>query len=312
MRSPASLVIATFMLAGSAGALPAQGVPPIQLSKLPHLAIISPVFFWDGNVDVVRTVSATCPNGRPIAGGVSIQKGNAALHIRESYPDGASWVMRIVNQRSPAAAQPLQVRAFAVCMLPVARGGSVQIAQYPRLLQASHRFALAPGDVSTAERQPCAQNTLVVSGGFGLDPKFSGASFVRMELSYPDKSAWNVRAVNGADAAQSPADVRVHGICLGTEDGVSIRDYQSIYFVEATVRVKPGDGAVRQSVGCGSASAHAIGGGARLMRGKKNVSIEMQESFPDTPGSWLVAVTNRSPGDFGDATVKLYAVCIKP
>ncbi len=68
----------------------AQGIPPIQLSRLPHIAIISPVFYWDSQVDIVRTVSATCPNGRPIAGGIGIEKGNASLRIHESYPDGAS------------------------------------------------------------------------------------------------------------------------------------------------------------------------------------------------------------------------------
>jgi hypothetical protein len=311
MKRPARLLIATLALTGTARAPAAQTIPPIEVSALPHLAIISPVFYWDNKVDIVRTVSATCPNGRPIAGGVGIQKGNAVLRIRESYPDAASWVIGVINHRSPAAAQPLQVRAFAVCLLPVARGGSVQIAQYPSLLQLSHRFALAPGDVITAERQACAQNTLVVSGGFGLDPKFSGTSFVRMELSYPDKWAWNVRAVNGADKTQGPAEARVYGICLGFDGGVSIRNYQTVEFVEATVQVKPGDGSVRQSIGCGSESARAISGGARLMPGR-NVAIEMQESFPDTPGSWMVAMTNRSSADAGAATVKLYAVCLAP
>jgi hypothetical protein len=111
-------------------------------------------------VDIVRTVSATCPSGRPISGGLSIEKGNGSLRIHESYPDGATWVTRAVNRRSATPAQPLQVRAFAVCLLPIARRDSVQIAQYPRLLQLSHRFALTPGDITTAERQACTQNTL--------------------------------------------------------------------------------------------------------------------------------------------------------
>jgi hypothetical protein len=33
--------------------------------------------------------------------------------------------------------------------------------------------------------------------------------------------------------------------------------------------------------------------------------------LPDAPGSWTVAVTNRGDKKAGDATVKLYAVCIK-
>src|ERR1051325_8370725 len=104
--------LAVIMLMGSASELAAQAIPPIQLSRLPHLAIISPVFYWDNQVDIVRTVSATCPSGRPIS-----------------------------------------------------RRDSVQIAQYPRLLQLSHRFALTPGDITTAERQACTQNTLIISGG---------------------------------------------------------------------------------------------------------------------------------------------------
>ena len=306
-----SVSLAAVLLVGSAGALAAQGIPSIQLSRLPHIAIISPVFYWDGQVDLVRTVSATCPNGRPIAGGLSIEKGNASLRIHESYPDGATWVMRAVNQRTAAAAQPLQVRSFAVCLLPLARRDSVQLAQYPRVLQLSHRFALPPGDITTAERQACAQNTLIISGGMGLDPEFKGRSLVRMELSYPDKWGWNVRATNGADAGQPAADVRVFGICLGNDEGLSIQDYQNVDFVEATVTVKSGDGAIRQSIGCRNALARSIAGGARVMRGA-NAAVEMQESFPDAPGSWTVAVTNRARGNSGDATVKLYAVCISP
>lgn len=303
--------LAVILLIGSASALAAQAIPPIQLSRLPHLAIISPVFYWDNQVDIVRTVSATCPSGRPISGGLSIEKGNGSLRIHESYPDGATWVTRAVNRRTATPAQPLQVRAFAVCLLPIARRDSVQIAQYPRLLQLSHRFALTPGDITTAERQACTQNTLVISGGMGLDPEFKGRSLVRMELSYPDRWAWNIRATNGADAGQPPAGVQIFGICLGNDDGLSIQDYQTIDFIEATVTVKPNDGAIRQSMACRNASARSIAGGARVARGA-NAAIEMQESFPDAPASWTVAVTNRGRGNAGDATVKLYAVCISP
>jgi hypothetical protein len=132
-----------------------------------------------------------------------------------------------------------------------------------------------------------------------------------MELSYPDQWGWNVRAINGADAGQPTADMRVFGICLGGDEGLDIHDYQNVTFAEATVTVKPGDGAVRQSVGCRGAQARAIAGGSRLLRGK-NPAIELQESFPDTPGSWTVSMINRAPGNAGDATVKLYAICLAP
>lgn len=311
MRFRRRLVLVILLLAGSTDWLSAQDLPSIPLSRLPHLAIISPTFTWDNQSDLVRTISATCPGGRPIGGGIGIEKGNGSLRISESYPDGASWVIRAADRGSVGNGQPVQVRAFAMCLLPVARGGSVQIAQYPRLLHVSHRFALAPGNVTTAERQACAQNTLIVSGGFGLDPEFKGRALTRMELSYPDKWGWNVRASNGADAAQPPADVRIFGLCLGSDEGLSIQDYQSMEFASATVTVKPGDGAIRQAVACRNGQARAIAGGARLMRGK-NANIEMQESFPDAPASWTVAVTNRAPAKSGDATVRLYAVCLAP
>ncbi len=53
-----------------------------------------------------------------------------------------------------------------------------------------------------------------------------------------------------------------------------------------------------------------LAGGARTVKGR-SANVEMQESFPDTPASWTVAVTNRGDKKAGDATVKLNAVCIK-
>src|SRR5262245_4210507 len=80
----ASIAAAIALQALSVATAPAQTVPSIQFSSLPHIAIISPTFYWDGTIDVVRTVSATCPGGRPIAGGLSVEKGNASLRLRES------------------------------------------------------------------------------------------------------------------------------------------------------------------------------------------------------------------------------------
>jgi hypothetical protein len=310
MRLPAVLATVSMVLAGSAGVARAQAVPPIPLSRFPHVAIISPVFSWDAKADVVRTISATCPQGRAIAGGFSIQSGNGSLRVRESFPDGSSWVMRVLSRRTAKAPQPIQVRAFAVCLLPVARTDSVQITQFPRLVLASHRFALPPGDVTTAERQACAQNTLVVSGGFGLDPQFTGRARPHMELSYPDKWGWNVRVTNDNEAGQPEADARVYSLCLGNEEGMDIRAQQSVQFVEAKVTPKAGGDALRQQVKCRDASAHAIAGGVRVQRGQ-NAAIEVQESYPDTPGSWTTTVANLATGR-ADATVTLYAVCLGP
>jgi hypothetical protein len=268
------------------------------------------VFYWDSGVEALHSISATCPGGWPIAGGLSIEKGNASVRLRESYPDGSSWVIRAVNRRT-GSAEPLQVRAYAVCLLPVARGGSVQIVQYPRVLNLSQRFTVPTGEVTTAERQACTDGSLVISGGFGLDPQFQGPAFLRMELSYPDKWGWNVRVVNDGKPEQPAAGVRVYAICLGADDGSSAKPRRGVIFAEATVTVKPGDGALRQSIPCVDSQAHAVAGGSRLLRGK-NSSIEIQESFPDSPAGWTVAVTNHAPKGSGDATVRLYAVCLAP
>jgi hypothetical protein len=149
MTRQALLLIALGALAATAGPAHAQAVPPISLTQLPHVSIISPVFYWSDAADVVRMASATCPKGRPIAGGVAIQKGSASLRIQETYPDGESWVTRIVNRKTPDSTQPLEVRAFAVCLLPSARVSSIQLSQFPRLTQQSQAFSIPPGGGAT-------------------------------------------------------------------------------------------------------------------------------------------------------------------
>jgi len=305
---------AILVLAASAGSLRAQTtqpLEPVEVSKLPYLEIFSPTFFWSDAADFVHIGSTTCPKGRAVAGGVSIEKGSASLRILESYPDGESWVVRVVNRKRPDRVQSLQVRGFALCMLPAARRASVQLSQHPRLMYQSTRFMLPTGYVSTSGRQACPKGGLVISGGFGLDPDYRGPAIPRIELSYPDPDGWNVRAVNGANPSGPAAEVRAHAVCLGTSEGVNIRDYQTVYFVDKNVTVKYGDGVVRQSIGCGDDSAYALAGGARTIRGR-GASIEIQESFPYSPKSWTVAVTNSGDKRAGDATVRLYAVCIKP
>jgi len=309
MKPSGSLLTAILVLAASASSLHAQS-EPIEISKLPFIEIFSPTFFWNDEADFVRMGATTCPKGRAIAGGVKIDRGSASLRILESYPDGESWVMRVVNRQRPTNVQSLQVRGFALCMLPVARRASVQLSQYSRMLHQSARFALPTGYASTTGRQACPQGGLVVSGGFGLDPNHHGPSLPRLELSYPDPTGWNVRAVNGAAPTAPAAEVRAHAVCLGAKEGVNIHDFQTVYFVEKDVPVKHSNGVVRQSVGCGGNEAYALAGGMRTIRGR-SASVEMQESFPDTPTSWTIAATNRGDKRAGDATVRLYAVCIK-
>jgi hypothetical protein len=308
-----AVLAVVWVLAGAVRSLQAQtaqSTAPIEVTALPYIEIFSPTFFWNDEADFIRTGSTTCPKGRAITGGVSIQQGKASLRILESYPDGESWVMRVVNRQKPDTVQSLQVRGFALCLLPAARKASVLLTQQSRLLHVSGRFGLPSGFASATGRQACPQGSLVISGGFGLDPEFRGPASPRLELSYPDPNGWNIKAVNGAAAAGPAADARAYAICLGTKEGVDIRNFQNVYFVGQDVTVKADNGTARQSVNCGGAGSYVLSGGARTVKGR-SANVEMQESFPDTPGSWTVAVTNRGDPKAGDATVKLYAVCIK-
>ena len=308
----AAITAVILALAGSAGPLAAQtaqSTEPIEVAKFPYIEIFSPTFFWSDEADFVRTGSTTCPKGRAITGGLSILQGKASLRILESYPDGESWVMRIVNRQKPDTVSSLQVRGFALCMLPVARKASVLFSQQSRLSHVSTRFALPSGLVDTTSRQACPQGARVISGGFGLAPENRGPAAPRLELSYPDPNGWNVRALNGAAAGGAPADARAYAVCLGSKEGADIRNFQNIYYVGKDVLVKADNGEAKEAIGCGE-GAYVLAGGSRTIKGR-SANVEMQESFPDSPGSWTVAVTNRGDKRAGDATVKLYAVCIK-
>jgi hypothetical protein len=304
------LLIVTLALASATGWFAAaHAAEPIQVAKLPFLEIFSPTFFWSDEADVVRTGSTNCPKGRAIAGGLSIAQGQASLRILESYPDGESWMMRVVNRKKPDAVQSLQVRGFALCMLPAARKASVQMSQQTKLLHVSSRFGLPAGFASTTSRQACPQGALIVSGGFGLDPEYKGPAAPRLELNYPDPNGWNVRAVNGEPGSAEAAQARTYAICLGTKEGADIRDYQTVFTVEKDVPVAADNGTARQAVGCGD-GAYVLGGGTHTIKGR-SANIETQESFPDSPSSWTIGVTNRGDKRSGDATVRLYAMCIK-
>ena len=311
MNFSGSLRIAVLALATAASPVLAQTAqPPAEIAQLPYLEIFSPTFFWSDEADAIRTGPTTCPKGRAITGGVGIAQGKASLRIVESYPDGESWVMRVVNRQPPNSVKSLQVRGFALCMLPAARKASVLFSQHPRLAYVSDRFAVPTGFVSTANRQRCPQGALVISGGFGIDQNYRGPNNLRLELSYPDPDGWNVRAVNGATGAGPAAEARAYAVCLSNKEGVNISDYNTVYFAETDVTVKFGNGVVRQSVPCGDQGAHVLAGGLRAIKGR-SASIEMQESFPDSPSSWTTAVINRGDKRAGNVTVKLYAVCIK-
>ena len=308
-----AISFAIALTATSSALAGAQTLPPIPVSALPHIVIFSPEFYWSNTPDAVRMASATCPKGRAIGGGLNILQGNASLRIQDSYPDGASWVVRFaVRQRQGAAPpeQTLRIRGFALCLLPVSRDFSVPLANYPRLLYQSTRINIAAGGASTTGRQACPEGTLVISGGVGADPASQAAVRLRMELSFPDAHGWNVRAINDTGAAEAPADARVHGVCIGTAEGVDISNHRTVSFVHADVTLKPDGSTLRQSVVCKDEKAYALAGGFRLVRGR-NATVELHESFPDSPSSWTMAVSNRGKST-GSAAVRLYAVCLKP
>jgi len=309
MKSTGSTLFTLLMLAASATPSPAQKQEPVEIAQLPYMEIFSPTFFWSDEADAIRTGSTTCPKGRAITGGVNIMQGKASLRIVESYPDGESWVMRVVNRQKPDTVTSLQVRTFALCLLPAARKASKLISQYPRVSYTSVPFSLPAGYISTPGRSTCQPGALVLGGGFGLDQAYRGPSNLRLELTYPDPNGWNVRAVNGAAASGPPADARIYTICLSNKDGIDIRNYKTVYFADADAVVKADNGSIRQSVKC-EADSYIISGGMRSIRGR-SASLELQESFPDSPSSWTIAVNNRGDKKAGDVTVRLYAVCIK-
>jgi hypothetical protein len=166
------------------------------------------------------------------------------------------------------------------------------------------------GYVSTPGHSACQPGALVLGGGFGLDQQYHGPSNLRLEQSYPDPNGWNVRAVNGAPATGPAADARIYTICLSNKDGADIRNYKTVYFAEAQAVVKADNGTTRESVKCGEPDSYIISGGMRSIRGR-SASLELGESFPDSPSSWTVAVTNRGTKRDGDVTVRLTAVCLK-
>ena len=97
-----TIVAGVAALAGAVRSLQAQtaqSTAPIEVAALPYIEIFSPTFFWNDEADFIRTGSTTCPKGRAITGGMNIQQGKASLRILESYPDGESWVMRVVNRQ---------------------------------------------------------------------------------------------------------------------------------------------------------------------------------------------------------------------
>jgi hypothetical protein len=300
----------TLAAAGPLHAQKASPTDPIEIAQLPYIEIFSPTFFWSDDLDAVRVGSITCPKGRAVTGGLNIAQGQASLRILESFPDGESWVVRAVNRKKNERAQSLQVRGYALCMLPAARKSSLLIMQHAKLIHVSGKFSLAPGFASSTGRQTCPRGALPVAGGFGLDPGYHGPAAPRMELSYPDPDGWNVRAVNGAPGSGA-ADARTYAVCLGPSggEGIDIRDFHSVAFVTKDVPVKFGGGTARESISCGGGS-YVLSGGARTFRGR-SASVEIDESFPDSPSSWTTTVTNRGDKKSGDVTARLYAVCLK-
>ena len=305
----AGLASLSALLILAAGPALAQSQQPIEIAQLPYMEIFSPTFFWSDEVDAIRTGSTTCPKGRAITGGVNIMQGKASLRIVESYPDGESWVMRVVNRQKPETVTSLQVRTFALCLLPAARKGSKLLAQLPRISYTSVPMTVPAGYISTPGRSTCQPGALVLGGGFGLDQEYRGPSSLRLELSYPDPNGWNVSAVNGAAASGPPAGARLYTICLSNKDGSDIRNYKTVYFAEADAVVKADNGMIREQVKCGEDS-FIVSGGMRSIRGR-SASLELAESFPDSPSSWTVSAVNRGAKKDGDVTVRIYAVCLK-
>ena len=185
---------------------------------------------------------------------MSIQQGKASLRILESYPDGKSWVMRVVNRQKPDSVQSLQVRGFALCMLPAARKASVLMTQHTKLLHVSRQVRPAVG-IRQRDRPPgLPAGPLRDLRRLRARSRLPRAGAPRLELSYPDPNGWNVRAVNGAPRIGPAADARAYAVCLGSKEGADIRDYQTVYFVD---QGRPGEGRQRHRAANRSVAATA-------------------------------------------------------
>ena len=132
----------------------AQSTEPIEVAKLPYIEIFSPTFFWNDEADFVRTGSTTCPKGRAITGGLSIQQGKASLRILESYPDGESWVMRVVNRQKPDTVQSL---AGARLRAVPAAGGPQGLGADVPAIQAAARVGPVRAAVGSCRARPAAR-----------------------------------------------------------------------------------------------------------------------------------------------------------
>ena len=170
------------------------------MAALPYIEIFSPTFFWNDEADFVRTGSTTCPRGRAITGGLSIQQGKASLRILESYPDGESWVVRVVNRQKPESVHSLQVRGFALCLLPAARKASVLMAQQTKLLHVSGQVRIARGLLQRGRPPSLPAGLARHLGRIRARPGVPRRGVAAPELSYPDPNGWNIKAVNGAPA----------------------------------------------------------------------------------------------------------------
>ena len=177
MKPPACCRLPSWRSPGSAGrsaATAATGAAD-RGCDLPYLEIISPMFFWSDAADVVAWRLDDLPERTRDRGRrEQSSKGKASLRILESYPDGESWVVRVVNRQKAGKVQSLQVRGFALCMLPAARKASVLMAQQPKLMHLS-TGSVARRDLRQHDRPPgLPAGRAVISGGFGLDPDYRG------------------------------------------------------------------------------------------------------------------------------------------
>ena len=183
---------------------------PIDSSRsrcrsFPYIEIFSPTFFWSDAADFVHVGSTTCPKGRAIAGGVSIEKGK-----RVAADPGELSGRRVLGGagRQSQEAGKGAVLAGAGLRAVHAAGGAQGVGTAlaaPQAVYQSTRFTAAdrlrehdrPPDLSERRR-------LSSPAASGSTRTIEDRRLPRMELSYPDPDGWNVRAVNGATPRVPP------------------------------------------------------------------------------------------------------------
>jgi len=157
--------------------------------------------------------------------------------------------------------QSLQVRGFALCMLPAARKASVLFSQQSRLSHVSSglrcvgigRHDQPPGLPARRARH---------LRRFGLDRSYRGSAAARLELVIPTERLERPGAQRCAAGARRRmrAPTRSASVARKAPTSATSRIFN---YVGKDVLVKAENGEAKEAIGCGNEGAYVLAGGSR-------------------------------------------------